>query len=204
MRRPVTVLGGTGPQRERIVELVEDACFPVSCCPLPDGLIALLDPPTELERLQAIRTTAEAHPDSQILAVVATGTTNASLRRVMLAGATGIVPETEVGRALVPTLQAMVVGQLSVPSALGRQIAPRPLSHREKEVLRQVVLGATNREIAQRLYVAESTVKTHLQSAFRKLDARSRSEAVARILDPESGYGVGILEFRDQPLAAAS
>ena len=107
-------------------------------------------------------------------------------------------------RALVATLRAMVAGQLTVPSALGRQIAPRPLSHREKEVLRQVVLGATNREIAQRLYLAESTVKTHLSSAFRKLDARSRSEAVSRILDPESGYGVGILELEDQPLAAAS
>ena len=46
--------------------------------------------------------------------------------------------------------------------------------------------GLTNREIAPQLYLAESTVKTHLSSAFRKLDARSRAEAVARIQDPES------------------
>jgi DNA-binding NarL/FixJ family response regulator len=65
------------------------------------------------------------------------------------------------------------------------------------------VLGFTNREIADKLYLAESTVKTHLSSAFTKLDARSRSEAVARILDPESGYGVGILAIADGATVAA-
>ena len=59
------------------------------------------------------------------------------------------------------------------------------------------MLGFTNREIAQKLFLAESTVKTHLSSAFRKIDARSRSEAVARIQDPESGYGMGVLAVVD-------
>ena len=61
--------------------------------------------------------------------------------------------------------------------------------------------GHTNREIADRLYSAESTVKTHLSSAFRKLDARSRSEAVSRIMDPESGYRATILLANDGPIA---
>jgi DNA-binding NarL/FixJ family response regulator len=89
----------------------------------------------------------------------------------------------------------MLAGQLVVPLVLSQQIAPRPLSHREKQILGLVVLGLTNREIAQKLYLAESTVKTHLSSAFRKIDARSRSEAVARITDPSSGYGTGIIEL---------
>jgi DNA-binding NarL/FixJ family response regulator len=82
-----------------------------------------------------------------------------------------------------------------VPTALGRHIAPRPLSHREKEILALVVLGLTNGQIASRLFLAESTVKTHISSAFRKLDVRSRAEAAARIQDPEAGYGVGILDL---------
>ena len=121
------------------------------------------------------------------------GVPNAALRRVLLAGAVGIVLEDDVERALVATARAVFAGQLTVPSVLGQHIAPRPLSHREKQVLALVVLGMTNREIARKLYLAESTVKTHLSSAFRKIDARSRSEAVARIQDPESAFGSGVL-----------
>jgi DNA-binding NarL/FixJ family response regulator len=121
------------------------------------------------------------------------GGPNAALRRVLLAGAAGIVLEEDVDRALVPAARAVLAGQLSVPTVLGQHIAPRPLSHREKEVLALVVLGMTNREIAGKLYLAESTVKTHLSSAFRKIDARSRAEAVARIQDPESEFGSGVL-----------
>jgi DNA-binding NarL/FixJ family response regulator len=200
---PVTVGGGNPYARRRILDLMENAGFSSSPDPPPGALIVLPDQPGELERLREIRTIAESRPDCAILAVVAADAPNASLRRALLAGATGIVLDDDLERALVVTAHAMLAGQLTVPAALGRQIAPRPLSHREKQVLRLVVLGATNREIARKLYLAESTVKTHLSSAFRKLDARSRSEAVARILDPESGYGVGILEIADEPLAAA-
>ena len=91
----------------------------------------------------------------------------------------------------------MLAGQLAVPVSLGRQIAPRPLSHREKQILSLVIRGCTNREIAHKLFLAESTVKTHLSSSFRKLDAGARSEAVERIMDPENGYGTVILELGD-------
>jgi DNA-binding NarL/FixJ family response regulator len=56
-----------------------------------------------------------------------------------------------------------------------------------------VVQGFTNGQIAHRLCVAESTVKTHLSSAFSKLDVGSRAEAAALVLDPEEGYGLGVL-----------
>jgi DNA-binding CsgD family transcriptional regulator len=82
-----------------------------------------------------------------------------------------------------------------VPVALGRRVAPRALSYREKQILGLVVLGLTNRQIADRLFVAESTVKTHLSSSLRKLDARSRAEAAALVLDPDEGYGPSILSI---------
>ncbi len=53
-------------------------------------------------------------------------------------------------------------------------------------------MGMTNAAIAGQLYLAESTVKSHLSSAFAKLGVASRSEAATVILDPRSA-GLGIL-----------
>jgi DNA-binding NarL/FixJ family response regulator len=195
--------GGAARVRDRVLSLLESAGFAVRSAPRFGALLVVLDRRTEVDRLRAIRAAADAHPDSPMLAVIAAGTSNASLRRALIAGARAIVLEDGLDATLVATARALLAGQLVVPASLARQIAPRPLSHREKQVLRCVVLGETNRQIAQSLYLAESTVKTHLSSAFRKLDARSRSEAVARILDPESGYGVGVLEIDGEPVAAA-
>ena len=114
------------------------------------------------------------------------------LRRALRAGADGIVFDGELERTLVPTIRAVRAGQLAVPLALRRQLAPCHLSFREKQILGLVVLGLTNRQIADRLILAESTVKSHLSSAFAKLDARSRAEAAALILDPDEGYGVSM------------
>ena len=152
----------------------------------------------EADRVRAIRAAAEAAPDRPLLVIMPAASTNASLRRALLAGAAGIVLDAEVDRALAPTAHAVLAGQLTVPTGLGRQIAPRPLSHREKEIMALVARGLTNREIATQLFLSESTVKTHLSSAFRKLDARSRADAVARITDPESGYGLGVLAPLDE------
>ena len=54
------------------------------------------------------------------------------------------------------------------------------LSERELEVLRVMAEGLGNREIGERLFVSEATVKTHVQRILRKLDSTSRTRAVAR------------------------
>ncbi|MBP7686429.1 MAG: tetratricopeptide repeat protein [Thermoflexales bacterium] len=55
-----------------------------------------------------------------------------------------------------------------------------PLSERELEVLQHIAAGLTNREIADRLYLSLYTVKAHARSIYDKLDAHSRTQAVAR------------------------
>ena len=201
----ITVLGGNDGRRTHAAELLARAGFEIStggsAADLhgPATLIALLGDGTESIRLGAIRAVAAARPATAILAVMPADARSATLRRALLAGATGIVLDDTVDEALVATAAAVLAGQLAVPGILARQIAPQPLSHREREVIDLVVLGLTNQQIAQRLYLAESTVKTHLSSAFRKLDARSRSEAVARLQDPEGGFGPAAL--RDLAIA---
>jgi DNA-binding NarL/FixJ family response regulator len=57
------------------------------------------------------------------------------------------------------------------------------LSPRECDILRLVAEGLTNREVSQRLYVSLSTVKTHLERAFAKLDVTDRTAAIAKAKD---------------------
>ena len=54
----------------------------------------------------------------------------------------------------------------------------RPLTERERQVARLVLEGLRNKMIAQRLSIAESTVKMHLRSVFDKLAIRNRTELV--------------------------
>src|SRR5947207_10521551 len=198
------VVGGDEQAREHIGAQLGAAGFALRATPRAaeaigehddqtTTVIVALATGTAPERVRAVQALAEANPHTRIIATMPDDSPNASLRRALRAGAAGIVFDGELEVALVPTANAVAVGQLAVPGALRNQIAPRALSYREKQILGLVVLGFTNREIADKLYLAESTIKTHLSSAFAKLDAHSRSEAAARILDPEAGYGVGIL-----------
>lgn len=58
-------------------------------------------------------------------------------------------------------------------------VAAAPLSKRERDVLRWVARGKTNNEIATALYLSESTIRKHLQNAYRKLNVTSRTSALA-------------------------
>jgi DNA-binding NarL/FixJ family response regulator len=59
-----------------------------------------------------------------------------------------------------------------------KQASPDELTSREKEVLKCLTTGCTNKEIAEKLFISEKTVKTHLNSIFRKLDVTKRLQAI--------------------------
>jgi DNA-binding NarL/FixJ family response regulator len=63
---------------------------------------------------------------------------------------------------------------------LALETDPAELSQREHEVLGNLQLGLTNREIAHRLYISTNTVNKHVQQILRKLRVRNRVEAVMR------------------------
>jgi DNA-binding NarL/FixJ family response regulator len=115
------------------------------------------------------------------------------LRKALDAGVSGFVTLAEVESALPPVIDVVLAGQISVPGSRGKELRKQILTPREKQILGLVVMGMTNAEIASKLFLAESTIKSHLSSAFAKLGVSSRSEAASLILDPRSGAGLGIL-----------
>ena len=144
----------------------------------------------------AVRTLRRESPNAAVL-VVSRGEDAARVRHALEAGASGYVSSDELSYALAPAVAVVAVGQLSLPPAYRRQIAKPTFTTREKQILALVVMGMSNGEIGRKLYLAESTVKSHLSSAFNKLGVRSRNEATALILDPSSGLGPGILRISE-------
>ena len=96
-------------------------------------------------------------------------------------GADGVILERDLDGVLGPVARAAAGGQISVPAEVRHSIQRPALSHRERQILGLAVAGLTNAQIARRFYIAESTVKTHLSSAFRRLGVHSRREAAAMI-----------------------
>jgi LuxR family maltose regulon positive regulatory protein len=74
--------------------------------------------------------------------------------------------------------QLGAAGRRMAEDALGSLV--EPLSDRELQVLQLVAGGATNRQIARDLFIAVSTVKSHLNSVYGKLGVKNRTQAVAR------------------------
>lgn len=144
------------------------------------------------ERDQQMRRLGKSLPGTRLIAVMPEDSRR-GVRRALEAGADGVVFETEVETTLPATVRAVLAGQTAVPAAARHEVDRPTLSGREKQVLGMVVMGMTNKAIASKLYLAESTVKCHLSSAFSKLGVRSRNEAADLILHSGGGLGVGMV-----------
>jgi DNA-binding NarL/FixJ family response regulator len=119
-------------------------------------------------------------PNAAVIVILfATGHGGAS--RLLSVGADALLLDRDVDAAVAVAVRAVGAGQSSVPSELRHLIQPMALSHRERQILGLAVAGLTNAQIAARLFIAESTVKTHLSSAFRRLGVHSRREAAAMV-----------------------
>ena len=143
----------------------------------------------EAERLAAIK---EIVPGAPIVACTPPAGPRA-IRKAVEDGIDGLVWEADIEIRLAVTVTAVAAGQIVVPRELWRRMERPELTNREKQVLGLVIMGLSNGEIATKLYLTESTVKSHLSSGFRKLGVGSRAEAARVITDPNGGLGTGIL-----------
>jgi len=134
-----------------------------------------------------------ARGETQLVVGVLAAADATSVRRALESGVDAVVPDADLDRSLPVAVRGVCAALLVVPRTARHQLAPPALSHRERQVLSLLVEGCTNAEIAARLFLAESTVKSHLSGAFARLGVRSRRDAVALILDPSSGLTGAIL-----------
>jgi DNA-binding NarL/FixJ family response regulator len=124
-----------------------------------------------------------ASPELLIVSVCGSADSR-TVRRLIDSGVDGLVFIDQIDAALVPTVAAVLAGQMVVPRNLRVSVHKPALSSRERQILGMVVRGLSNREISSQMFLAESTVKSHLSSSYSKLGVRSRNEAIALILDP--------------------
>ena len=119
-------------------------------------------------------------PGAVVVLVVGEGE-RVDLGLTLANGADAVVRDEELDTLLGLVVRAAACGQCSAPAALMRVIQPAALSLRERQVLALALSGLSNAEIAERLYLSPSTVKTHISSAFRRLGVHSRREATALV-----------------------
>jgi len=149
----------------------------------------------EANGMAALRRLRREQPKLAVI-VISPPVTGTGVRRALDAGADAIVFEPEIETTLAVTALAVASGQSVVPRKLRASVERPAFSHRERQVLALVSRGLTNSEIAERLLLAQSTVKSHLSSAFTKLGIRSRKEVTALLLDPEQAQAVGLIGAR--------
>jgi DNA-binding NarL/FixJ family response regulator len=143
----------------------------------------------------AVRATQRQLPRTRVV-VIATEDHSDDVRSAVDSGADAVVVESRLPATLSVTVRAVCAGQACLPRELRRQFDRPALSARERQVVGLVASGFGNAEIADQLYLAESTVKGHLASAFNKLGVHSREEAAALVHDPEAQLGLGLLALQ--------
>jgi DNA-binding NarL/FixJ family response regulator len=144
-----------------------------------------VDLPREMAALRRLRRELR-EPAIVAVSPMATGT---GVRRALDAGADGVVFESELESTLAVAVRAVASGQSVVPRKLRASVERPAFSHRERQVLSFVSRGLTNAQIADKLFLSESTIKSHLSSAFSKFGVRSRKEAAALFLELEQTSG---------------
>jgi DNA-binding NarL/FixJ family response regulator len=151
--------------------------------------VALVD--VRMPKLGGIELTRRAQrstPDTSILLYTGYGD-RALLTEALDAGVRGFVLKEAPMDDLLRAVQSVASGGTYVDPVLAGTLAASSignklpeLTQRERDVLRLLADGLANEEIGKRLYISAETVRTHVRKAMDKLDADTRTQAVARAL----------------------
>lgn len=147
----------------------------------PDLILMDLKMP-EMGGLEAIARIRSEKVDAAIV-ILTTFDGDEDIFRGIRGGARGYVLKDASPEELILCVKTVCEGRSYIPvniaSKLADRISGNALTEREREILARVASGESNKRIAQNLDITEGTVKTHIASVLSKLDATSRTEAVA-------------------------
>jgi NarL family two-component system response regulator LiaR len=162
----------------------------------------------KLNGIEATRKIKQIAPDIAILILTAYDDDEYVLG-LLDAGAAGYLLKSARGRDLAGAIRAIKAGESVLHPAIIAKLLKRAtqapverhkpsdiLSERESEVLRLVALGMSNKDIAEKLFLSERTIKAHLTNIFNKLNVASRSEAIVKGLQ----WGLVTLENTENNL----
>jgi NarL family two-component system response regulator LiaR len=138
-----------------------------------------------MDGIEATREIRKEMPDTEVVALTSV-LEYASVTRAIKAGAIGYLLKNTEADELCKAIRAGAVGKVQLaPEAAARLISevrapasPEALTERETEVLKLIARGKANKEIADELFIDETTVKSHVHSILSKLNVRSRTQAV--------------------------
>lgn len=153
---------------------------------LPDVVVMDLRMPGGMDGIEATRRVRALSPHTQVVVLTA-DTDDARVVAALRSGAIGYIRKDSDPEIFLSAVRAAARGQSvldpGVAGSVLQELArggplAEELSEREKEVLRQLAHGRTNREIGQALHVSEETVKTHVGNILSKLQLSHRTQAV--------------------------
>ena len=127
------------------------------------------------------------------IALISGTAPHADVRTAIQAGVKGYIPKTVGHEYFASALHMLLSGGSSIPAEILAPLQSKAddwllkLSERERDVLRGIVLGHSNKEIGRRLGLAEVTIKLHLRNLFRKMMVKTRAEAAVKAV--RAGFG---------------
>ena len=134
----------------------------------------------DITGVEAARQILAGYRDARIVMLTA-NETEEHIHRALEVGVRAYLPKTAQRVELLEVIRLVHRGGLYQPPAVRAKVAARrqrtPLSARELEVLQLIVIGLANKEIADRLNLSETTVKTHVRHILTKLEVPDRTGA---------------------------
>ena len=147
----------------------------------PDVVIMDLMMP-KTNGIEATRAILQDLPDTKIVILTSFGTSD-ELRRAVAHGAVGVQPKEDPTENLITSIRTVMRGETAFPPEVKRMLdaepPPNPLTDKQAELLRLVIKGQTDKQIADAFGISDSGVKKHLKLIFAKLGATNRTEAAA-------------------------
>jgi DNA-binding NarL/FixJ family response regulator len=128
-------------------------------------------------------------PETQVIILTGVNEQDPWLVRAIRAGAISYIAKTADVHEVLRAIRQAATGEVYVSSRVAARLmqevrSPHQvcLTDRERDVLREIIVGRADKEIAQSLAIALSTVKTHVRSILEKLGVDSRTQAVVHVL----------------------